>query len=90
MEKVPDKYQLRISDLPGEIRAIAELIGLKATLKIASEYSGETIYIPKHDSITRAVRDRAIREEYTGANHKELAKKFNLTTRIIRKIIDEK
>ena len=86
----PDKYQIRISDLPGEIQVIAKLIGLNPTLKLAARYSGEALYIPKYDAITRAVRDRAIKAESTGANHKELARKFNLTSRIIRKIINGK
>lgn len=86
----PDKYQILISDLPGEIQVIAKLIGLNPTLKLAARYSGEALYIPKYDAITRAVRDRAIKVEFTGTNHKELARKFNLTSRIIRKIINGK
>lgn len=85
----PGKYKIRISDLPGEVREIAKLIGLEPTLKLANEYSGETIYIPKYDAITRAVRDRAIRAESTGTNQRELAKRFNLTSRVIRQIIKE-
>ena len=85
-----DKYQIRISDLPGEVRAIAKLIGLKSTLKLVTEYNGDSVYIPKYDAIIRAVRDRAIRAEFNGANQKELARKFNLTSHTIRQIIKGK
>lgn len=85
----PETYEIKISDLPGEIREIAKLVGLKPALKIATEYSGETVYIPKYDAITRAVRDRAIRAEFDGGNWKALARKFNLTTRLIRQIVQD-
>ena len=84
-----DKYQIRISDLPGEIREIALLIGLKSTLKLVTEYGGESVYLPKYDAVTKAVRNRAILEEFNGSNIKELAMKFNLTARYIRTIINE-
>jgi Mor family transcriptional regulator len=47
------------------------------------------IYIPKYDAITRAVRNRVIKAEFTGNNHKELAKKYRVTQRHIRQIIQE-
>jgi len=83
----PDKYQISINDLSGEVREIAKLIGLAPTLKLANEYGGETLYFPKYDAITRTVRDRAIRDGFTGTNYKELAKKFNLTQKRIRDIV---
>ncbi len=66
---------------------MANLIGFKATLLLAVEYSGECVYFPKYSAVTRAARDRAINEEFTGANIKELSRKFNLTPRYIRKIV---
>jgi hypothetical protein len=40
-----NKHQIRISDLPGEIRTAANLIGLKPVLQLANEYNGMSIYI---------------------------------------------
>ena len=80
-------YEIRISDLPGEVREIAKLIGLQPALQLSHTYSGECVYFPKIEAITRAVRDRAIIAEYNGRNIKELAHKFNLSTRGIRMII---
>jgi Mor family transcriptional regulator len=90
LEKEADKYQIRISDLHGEVRAIAKLIGLKAALQLASEYGGESIYIPKNQAITRIVRNRAICEEFNGSNCQELARKYRMTTRYIRDILKKK
>ena len=89
MTTQPDVYQIRINDLPGEVREIARLIGLAPALKLVTEYSGEMVYIPKYEAITRALRNKAILAEATGKNYKELARKFNLTTRVIRTIIRE-
>jgi Mor family transcriptional regulator len=83
------KHPIRLSDLPGEIRTIANLIGLNQVLKLANEYGGTSIYVPKFDAITRAVRDRVIKAEFTGNNHKGLAKKYKLTQRHVRKIIEK-
>ena len=87
MTKQTDKYQIGINDLPGEIREMAKIIGLKSALKLVAEYGGESVYFHKYDAITRAVRDRAIRAEFNGTNQKELARKFNLTSHTIRQII---
>lgn len=82
------KHEIRVSDLPGEIREIAKLIGLNSAMKLARIYGGDFVYIPKYESITRPVRDRAILAEYNGQNLKELAIKFNLSIRYVRTIIE--
>lgn len=85
-----EKYPINIEDLPGEVQHIVNLIGLKTTFKLINEYGGESIYLPKLETISRLVRDNMIRKEYTGSNLKELSAKFKLTTRHLRTIVDKK
>jgi Mor family transcriptional regulator len=85
-----DKLEIHAGDLPGEIRTMAGLIGLKATLTLIEKYSGDSLYFPKIETITRAARDRTIKEEFTGSNYKDLARKYNLTSKHVRCIISGK
>ena len=83
------KYDVKKEDLPAEIEELSEIIGLQAVLDLASQYGGEALYIPKLGRITRAARDRSIRNEFNGSNYKELARKHDLSIVWIRKIVDD-
>ena len=84
-----DQYNIQLDDLPPDFRDIAETIGLEPTLKLVEARSGEGIYVPKVDKVCRAARDRAIRSEFTGTNHRELARKYGLTVVWIRAIVGQ-
>ena len=84
-----DQYNIQIDDLPPDFRDIAETIGMEPALKLVQARGGEGIYIPKADKVCRAARDRAIRSEFNGANHRELARKYGLTVVWIRSIVGE-
>lgn len=45
------------------------------------------MYIPKEDNITRPIRNAMMKDEFTGSNVKELAKKYQLSEVQIRSII---
>jgi Mor family transcriptional regulator len=83
------KYDVNKEDLPADIEDLAEIIGLQGVLDLANHRGGETLYIPKIGRITRAARDRSIRNEFNGSNYKELARKHKLSTVWIRKIVDD-
>lgn len=77
-----------LEKLPGDLRRIAELAGLDATLKIVKEFGGAYLYIPKLDGLFREVRDASIREEFDkGKSVRELARKHDLTDRQIYNIL---
>lgn len=82
-----DASDIRIDDLPPEFRDVADAIGFGAALRLVEVRGGEAIYIPKMDKLARFARDRAIRAEFTGCNHRELARKYNLTVVMIRRIV---
>lgn len=70
----------------GLYRMIAEAIGTDNFYKLAEIVGGTTIYIPKPESLTRPVRDARIKKEFTGYNHQELARKYGVTERWVRRI----
>lgn len=82
-----NELDIRIEDLPPEYREIADEIGLAPALKLVRIRGGEGIYVPKMEKVSRAARDRAIRAEFDGSNHRELARKWDLTVVWIREIV---
>ena len=68
-----------MSDIPEEYRDIAEAIGLEAFTRLTLLCGGQSLYIPKRESLERNARDRDIRA---------LAAQFRLSERQIRKIIN--
>ena len=84
-----DRYDIRIEDLPPDFKEIAEAIGLSATLQLVAARGGEGVYVPKAEKIARKARNRAIRAEFDGVNHRELARRHNLTVVMIRNIVQD-
>ena len=77
-----------ISDIPEEYRDIAEAIGMEAFTQLTLLCGGQSLYIPKRESLERNARDRDIRARFDGGNYRALACQFRLSERQIRKIIN--
>lgn len=77
----------RLSDIKPSIRPVAELIGIPNLIKLSDYMRSDTLYLPKSDNLLMPARDRAIRKEFNGFNAKELAEKYNLTTKQISNIL---
>lgn len=78
---------LTVEMLPeGLYRQIAEEIGVENLIKLSELIGGSTFYLPKPESIVRPARDVRIREEFNGYNHVELARKYDVTERWVRKL----
>ena len=77
-----------ISDIPEEYRDIAEAIGMEAFTQLTLLCGGQSLYIPKRESLERNARDRDIRARFDGGNYRALAAQFRLSERQIRKIIN--
>lgn len=82
--------RIQADDLDADQRELAELIGIDVYRELVRVYGGTSVYIPKPESIEKAVRDKIINEEFDGANYKELAKKYGLTEAWVRIITQEK
>ena len=52
---------------------------------LQEHFGGDEIYIPKH--LPRVVRDRAVREAFTGANRDEVCRAFAISRRTFYNII---
>lgn len=81
------KRPIRMSDIPEEYRDLAKAIGLEDFVQLTLLYGGQSLYIPKRESLERGSRDREIRARFDGGNYRALAAQFHLSERQIRKII---
>ena len=82
--------EIPLDDLPEEYQIVAELFGVDGALRLAKQSGGMRIYVPKFEKLIRARRDARIRAEFNGANHRELARKYDLTETWVREIVARK
>jgi Mor family transcriptional regulator len=83
----PLEEELTLELIPeGLYRSIAEAIGVSNFLIITEMLGGSTTYLPQKESILRPIRDRRILEEYNGYNQTELAKKYGVSERWVRRL----
>lgn len=80
--------RLTVDDLTGEQRELAETIGLEAYKKLVRYVNGDFIYIAQEDSITKGVRNEDMRMEFNGYNYRGIARKYKMTVRNVRNIVD--
>lgn len=84
------EWDIRPEDLTPAQQQVADLIGFDNYAKLIDVYAADTIYIPKKDSFERIVRNQKIIEEFNGYNFAALAKRYNLTSVTIRRIVEDK
>lgn len=80
-EKIP------VNLLPEIYQDLVRTVGMEATLTLGEEFGGMSLYLPKIESALRSWRDINIRNEFTGANIPQLAKKYSLTSARVRQIL---
>ncbi len=80
---------IKLDMLPPFYAELAELIGIKNAIKVGLHYQGIPFYLTKLDKLLENIRNKKIREEFTGGNYAELAIKYNLTERWIRKLLEK-
>ena len=87
-----DKLIISLEDLSDRQREIAEIVGIENYIKLSKRFGGEdSIYIQKYSEIIKVVRNNEIRTKYNdGHNIPELAKKYNLSERYVRKLCHTK
>lgn len=78
-----------IEDIAETYRPVAEIIGVEAFARLGEYARGDELYFPKVESIVTPARNRRIKQEYNGYNLKELAEKYNLTTKQISNILKD-
>lgn len=81
---------LNESDFPDLYARIARKVGKRNAVIIGLEFQGTVLQFPKLDKPLAIIRNKKIKEEYArGATYRELAVKYCLTERWVRKIIEE-
>lgn len=65
---------------------LAALIGFSNLKQLCQYYNGDTIYIPFAKDYAQFLRNEKIKQDSKTLNNFQLAKKYNLSTRGIRKI----
>jgi Mor family transcriptional regulator len=74
--------------LPGDLRRIAEVIGLKGAVRIALAFRGSRLYVPALDDLQRRVRDQCIREDSDrGISARKLSIRYGVSVRTIWAIL---
>jgi hypothetical protein len=79
--------QLTVEDLPESYRDVALVVGVENAVKLSDTLGGLAYYFQQLDKVLIRKRDELIRDEFTGANHKPLAKKYGLSEVWIREIV---
>lgn len=65
----------------------AKQIGIDIAQKMAQNWGGEVIYIPRNLLMALNERDMKIYNEFNGNNHRELARKYNVSMQWVYKIV---
>lgn len=80
---------LTLEQLDGDALDLAELVGIDAFKKLVEVYGGSSVlYVPNFTNLRVTVRDRQLMQEYhSGKTVKQLARKYQLSERRVRQII---
>lgn len=76
-------------NLSEDQQLICDCVGMEAYERLVTQYSGQTLYVAKLESVLRSSRDEKIRKDFNGYNYKYLAMKYNLSERTIRLITSD-
>ena len=79
---IPERQALNVHS------ELAQVIGLNRLQMLADQLGNETIEVPMGTPITVAMRNRAIREQAPTMSKEKLARKFSVTLRTIRSIVN--
>lgn len=81
--------KLKLEDIEEPYKTIAQKIGVDNLVKLAKQFGGMSIYIPKPDTLLRQAKYTQIKKEFNGYNQAYLARKYNLSEKWIRNICGE-
>lgn len=81
--------ETRLEDIPERYQEVVRIIGVEKFAELGEYARGDEIYFPKPETIIAPARNRRIKKEYNGYNSRELAEKYDLTTRQIENILKD-
>ena len=86
--ELPDDALPDVKELTGDLRLLADLVGVREALVIIQVLGGTMLRLPKIDRFLRRQRDRCIRRDYdTRMSATNLARKYKLSERHIWNIL---
>ena len=80
---------IRLEDLFGNQRDIAEIIGVDKYIELTKTYGGDNIYIQKYSEVCKIQRNAEIRAKFNGYNAEDLAREYDLTERYVRMLCSD-
>lgn len=80
------EQKIKLEDLYGIQKEIAELIGIDNYIKLSLNFGGDNIYVQKYSEVIKVQRNNDIRKKFNGYNSDQLAREYNLSERYIRMI----
>ena len=83
------QFQIGPEQVPEDLFWLYELVGIDRFLQIVDTAGGDCIYIPQRSTLERELRKNAIVREYNGSNSMQLARKYGLSDRHVRTILQE-
>lgn len=97
LKQLPADMYPAIHELPGDLARLAAIVeqiapgkGVEATMLIAQEFRGTTIYCHNIDSLGRKARDRRVRERFdAGERVPDIARTVNLSERRVWEILGQ-
>ena len=66
-------------DLPYNLYAMADLVGIEVILEICKVYGGTMVYIPVYDKVIMGDRNREIARSFDGENFHELVARYGIS-----------
>ena len=81
---VSEQQKIRVQDLYGVQRDIAEIIGIDNYIKLSLNFGGDNIYVQKYSEVIKIQRNAEIRNKFNGYNSDQLAKEYDLSERYVR------
>lgn len=82
-----EQCALALKESAGLADEKATQVGREIADRMAAHWGGQNIYFPMGLSYKLSQRDRQIFDDFTGANHSELARKYGVSLQWIYKIV---
>jgi Mor family transcriptional regulator len=82
-----EQCSVTLRETAGMDKDKAEQVGREIAERMASHWGGQNIYFPMGLSYKLSQRDRQIFDDFNGANHSELARKYGVSLQWIYKVV---
>lgn len=82
-----EQCALALKEIAGLDKDKADQIGREIAERMAAHWGGQNLYFPMGLSYKLSQRDRQIYDDFTGANHSELARKYGISLQWVYKIV---